>query len=220
MKTILVASRDEKRGRHIKYCLLGYGYQILNMTQEQLFEKNDLDLDMLFLDIEDVKDLQYIKHLKQEYSCGIIVLIDSNHCDRIVAVMNSAADDYILKPLRENELIAKVKYHMEKSEENTVGNNQSGLIFNEDDKTILIRGEKIQFTNNEFRLCKLLVQNCLTTVSKESIYDSMYAFDTDTQIRTVTEYIYSVRRKFKMVDIDPIKTIWGIGYRWIYEEAN
>lgn len=220
MKTILVACQDDKRGREIRFRLLGCGYKIQNMTQEELFNESNLTTDLLLLDIEDMKDLEYIEHLRKQYACGVIVLIDSCHCDRIIAVMHSAADDYILKPLRENELIAKVKYYTEKDSENAMETNQSGVVFNEDDKTILIRGEKIQFTNNEFRLCKLLVQNYLTTVSKESIYDSMYAMDTDTQIRTVTEYIYSVRRKFKMVNIDPIKTIWGIGYRWIYEEAN
>ncbi len=220
MKTILVVCQDEKRGRHIRYRLLGCGYRILNMTPEELFRKSDLAMDMLLLDVEDMEDLQYLEQLRNKYSCGMIVLIDSCHWDRIVAVMHSAADDYILMPLRENELIAKVKYHIEKTAQKEEENNQAGLIFNNEDKTILIKGKKIQFTNNEFRLCKLLVQNYLTTVSKESIYDSMYAWDTDTQIRTVTEYIYSVRRKFKKVNIDPIKTIWGIGYRWIYEEAN
>ncbi len=220
MQTILVASQDENRGRHIKYRLLGYGYRILSMKQEELFGKSNMTIDLLILDVEDVGNLQYVKQLKEKYACKIIVLIDSGYSDWIVEAMYSAADDYVLKPLRENELVAKVKYHMDTKRSTTIEDNQSGLVFNEADKTISIKGEKIQFTNNEFRLCKLLAQNYLNTISKESIYDSIYAFDTDTQIRTITEYIYSVRRKFKMFDIDPIKTIWGIGYRWIYEEAN
>ena len=220
MKTISVVSQDDKRGRHIKYRLLGYGYTILNMTEEELFDKKDKAIDMLIFDVENIDKLHYIEHLKNKYSCGIIILIESSHSEGIIEAMHSAADDYVLKPLRENELVAKVKYHMDKNQEKTVGDNKTGIVFNDDDKTIIIRGEKIQFTKNEFRLCKLLAQNCLTTVTKESIYDSIYAFDTDTQIRTITEYIYSVRRKFRTVNIDPIKTIWGIGYRWTYQEAN
>ncbi len=220
MKTISVVCQDDKRGRHIKYRLLGYGYTILNMTQEELFDKRDKTIDLLIFDMEDFDNLHYIEQLKNQYSCGVIILIDSSHSDGIIEAMHSAADDYVLKPLRENELIAKVKYYMDKTMEKSLEGNKSGVIFNDADKTIIIRGEKIQFTKNEFRLCKLLAQNSLTTVSKESIYDNIYTFDTDTQIRTVTEYIYSVRRKFKIVNIDPIKTIWGIGYRWTYQEAN
>jgi len=41
--------------------------------------------------------------------------------------------------------------------------------------------------------------------------------DADTQLRTITEYIYSVRKKFKEIEINPIKTIWGMGYKWAYE---
>lgn len=71
-------------------------------------------------------------------------------------------------------------------------------------------------TKNEYRIFKTLAKNSELTFSKDHIYD----LDKDTQIKTITEYIYSIRKKCKEVAVNPIKTIWGIGYRWNYEECS
>lgn len=38
--------------------------------------------------------------------------------------------------------------------------------------------------------------------------------NSDAQLRSITEYIYQIRQKFKIHQIDPIKTVWGGGYKW------
>ena len=42
----------------------------------------------------------------------------------------------------------------------------------------------------------------------------LYPVDSDAQLRSITEYIYQIRQKFKIHQIDPIKTVWGGGYKW------
>ncbi|MBO5320614.1 MAG: helix-turn-helix domain-containing protein [Ruminococcus sp.] len=47
----------------------------------------------------------------------------------------------------------------------------------------------------------------------EELYDFLYPIETDTQIRSVSEYIYQLRKKCRPFRINPIDTIYGIGYR-------
>ena len=48
----------------------------------------------------------------------------------------------------------------------------------------------------------------------QPLYEYLYDLDANAQLRTITEFIYSIRKKFKILGLDPIKTIWGIGYKW------
>ena len=50
--------------------------------------------------------------------------------------------------------------------------------------------------------------------SIEELYNYLYPVDSDAQLRSITEYIYQIRQKFKIHQIDPIKTVWGGGYKW------
>lgn len=52
------------------------------------------------------------------------------------------------------------------------------------------------------------------TAIKHELYEYLYDLDANAQLRTITEFIYSIRKKFKILGLDPIKTIWGIGYKW------
>lgn len=81
-------------------------------------------------------------------------------------------------------------------------------------QTIKLDNGEILLTKNEFRICKILVQNSGKIFSKDELYEYLYDLDANAQLRTITEFIYSIRKKFKTLGLDPIKTIWGIGYKW------
>lgn len=90
----------------------------------------------------------------------------------------------------------------------------NGLVFNQDSNSIKLDNGEILLTKNEFRICKILVQNSGKIFSKDELYEYLYDLDANAQLRTITEFIYSIRKKFKTLGLDPIKTIWGIGYKW------
>lgn len=65
-------------------------------------------------------------------------------------------------------------------------------------------------TKNEYRICKTLAKNSELTFSKDHIYENIYDLDKDTQIKTISEYIYSIRKKCKEVAVNPIKQYGGL----------
>ncbi len=74
--------------------------------------------------------------------------------------------------------------------------------------------KKIELTNKEFQLVKLLAENSNKIFSQDEIYDKIYSIDSDALQRGVSEFIYQIRKKFKEVNINPIKTVRGMGYKW------
>ena len=69
-------------------------------------------------------------------------------------------------------------------------------------------------TKREFDLLLPFSKNENRIFSIEELYNYLYPVDSDAQLRSITEYIYQIRQKFKIHQIDPIKTVWGGGYKW------
>ena len=78
--------------------------------------------------------------------------------------------------------------------------------------------EKLELTNKEFALVYLLASNPNKIFSQEEIYDRIYNLDSDSLQRGISEFVYQIRKKFKDVNINPIKTVRGIGYKWEIKE--
>ena len=213
MQNILVIGTSDVFKRMIKFAL--HDCSVDFTDYDECFKEYDKTFNMVILDFMECCDYQYIDYFKTKYACKVIIMINPHRSEDILNAMKSKADDYLINPLREKELMAKVMYHLDILK--NIGDHEKDYVFDENNKMVLIEGKKIQLTKNEFKLCRLLEQNHKVAMSKETIYDILYALDADTQIRTITEYIYSIRKKFKCANIDPIKTIWGIGYKWIYE---
>ncbi len=215
MVNILVVDEDRTCRHNIKYRLCDEGYSVtlseyIDTTKEY---KNKYDL--ILLENRDDLDLYYIEDLKNQFQCSVIMMAKAARVEEVVHCMKSGADDFVLKPIRDIELVAKVKVQIGLSQNKEQKDEILGFLFDNSEHTVMVENHTIHLTKNEYRLCKLLAQNHSATITKERLYESIYEWDTETQIRTITEYIYSLRRKFKEIDIDPIKTIWGMGYRWV-----
>ena len=158
---------------------------------------------------------EILKQIKYIISCPVIFLSAKSGEDSKVRGLMEGADDYITKPFSKKELIARINVALRRNlaiKENKV--TIDDLTFDLNSNSILFDNGMVTLTKNEFRICKVLVQNKGKTFSKDTLYNYLYDLDADTQLRTITEYIYSIRKKFKQFGKDPIKTLWGIGYRW------
>lgn len=69
-------------------------------------------------------------------------------------------------------------------------------------------------TKKEYELVELLAQHPQKVFSIQEIYETIYDMDSDSLFRGVSEFIYQIRKKLKAYDVNPIKTIRGIGYQW------
>ncbi len=219
MKKVLVIDDDNKILELIDEILTleGFEVDIVTFIEEintDFFGKYDLiilDIMLPFLD-----GYEILERIKNIVICPIIFLSAKSSEDDKVKGLLSGADDYITKPFGLKELVARVKVALRKNS-NEFDNGKISideLIFDINSNSISKDSNTVTFTNNEFKICRILIQNKGKIFSKDMLYEYLYDVDSDTQIRTITEFIYSIRKKLNELGIDPIKTIWGIGYKW------
>ncbi len=219
MKKVLVIDDDDKILELIEEILTLEGFEVHTRT---FIEEINLDLfgkyDLIILDImlPYFDGYEILESIKNIVICPIIfVSAKSSEDDKVKGLM-SGADDYITKPFGLKELVARVKVALRKNK-NELDDGKiviDDLVFDINSNSISKDSSVINMTNNEFKICRILIQNKGKIFSKNMLYEYLYDMDSETQLRTITEFIYSIRKKFNEVGLDPIKTIWGIGYKW------
>ena len=125
------------------------------------------------------------------------------------------ADDYITKPFRIAELRARVNAHLRREERE----HHSALTFDKMKfdlaaKELWAAGTQVPLTKSEYLICEYLARNKGQVFTKEQIYEAVFGFDGDSDDSTISTHIKNIRGKLNKFGIQPITTVWGIGYKW------
>lgn len=128
----------------------------------------------------------------------------------------SGGDDYITKPFSVKELRARVNAHLRREHrEKRVRLADGPVSCDLVSRTFFVNDAPVPLTASEFELCLLLLKHKGQVFSKEDIYVTVYGYDAEGDSRfTITERVKQIRQKFKQQEINPIQTVWGIGYKW------
>ncbi|WP_110953533.1 response regulator transcription factor [Anaerosinus massiliensis] len=138
--------------------------------------------------------------------------------------LGTGADDYIVKPFSPNELVARVKAHLNRYKRLTKIKNSTGIkdkiiigalrIFPEDLR-VYIGKKEIKLPNKEFELLYYLASNPNKVFSKEFLFDELWGMEAIGDVSTVTVHIKRLREKIEKDTSNPeyIETVWGSGYR-------
>lgn len=79
---------------------------------------------------------------------------------------------------------------------------------------MLIDGQEIPLTKSEYEICAFLAQHRGQVFSKEQILEQVFGFDSESSDNTIITHIKNIRTKLAAYECIPIKTVWGIGYKW------
>ena len=79
---------------------------------------------------------------------------------------------------------------------------------------MMIDDNQITFTKAEYEICEFLAKHRGQVFSKEQILENVFGFDNESNDNTITTHIKNIRTKLSDYDYMPIKTVWGIGYKW------
>lgn len=72
----------------------------------------------------------------------------------------------------------------------------------------------ISLTKSEYLICEYLARNKGQVFSREQIYEAVFGFDGESDNSTVATHIKNIRAKLCDYNVQPITTVWGIGYKW------
>lgn len=216
---ILAIDDDEKILRLIANTLKANNFHV--ETRKNIEEINICDFtgfDLIILDVMmPISGLEICRSIRPQIATPILFLTAKDFEEDLLKGIQAGADDYITKPFSIKELIARIQMHLRREERSHNASKEemdSNITFYRDSQEVYYQSKRISLTKREFDLLYLLAKNENRIFSIEELYNYLYPIDSDAQLRSITEYIYQIRQKFKIHQIDPIKTVWGGGYKW------
>ncbi|MGL4662389.1 MAG: response regulator transcription factor [Culicoidibacterales bacterium] len=226
MYKILVIDDDEEILKLIKTILEMKNYEVSVrqeiMTPINIDEFKGYDLILLDVMLPYVNGKQVCKYIRHAIKEPIIFVSAKDTEDDIIEGLKLGGDDYITKPFSVKQLTAKVEAHLKRDERMKQANEVFKEVIREllpitfylQEKEIFVKGVQIHLTRREYDILELLSSQPKKIFSKEDIYEHVYDDEADTLYRSISEYVYQIRNKFAPLNINPIKTVRGLGYKW------
>lgn len=218
MSNILVIDDEEMILQLIKNGLQKDGHTVSvysSTMQVSLDILSHYDLIILDVMMPDIDGFSYCKKIRDLIDCPLLFLTAKTMENDITYGLGLGADDYLTKPFRIAELRARVNAHLRRENRerhNTLNFDRIKIDLSE--KEIRIDNQTIVFTKSEYLICEYLARNKGQVFSKEQIYEAVFGFDGESDNSTISTHIKNIRAKFAKVNIQPIVTVWGIGYKW------
>ncbi len=129
--------------------------------------------------------------------------------------LNGGADDYLIKPFQEEELVARVNALVRRAERPSQDVLRVGkLVVDITARTATFDGKVLDLGNTEFRVLEFLVRNAGMTFSRAQLLERVWNYDFEGSSNIVDVYVSQLRKKLKAFGgADVIKTVWGVGYK-------
>lgn len=198
------------------------GHVVSCYTSADAVEVNQLKYyDLLLLDImmPGTDGVTFCKNIRDAVDCPIIILTAKALEEDITGGLFAGADDYLIKPFRIAELRARINAHLRREKrEHRHALCFDGIEIDLDAKTIRVAGQEIFFTKSEYLICEYLARNRGQVFSREQIYEAVFDVFGESDNTTISTHIMNIRAKFNKYQMQPIQTVWGIGYKWKREE--
>ena len=162
-----------------------------------------------------IDGFSFCKSIRDFIDCPILFLTAKTMENDITLGLGLGADDYLTKPFRIAELRARINAHLrrEKREKHRTLNLDK-IRIDLSAKAISVDSKPIAFTKSEYLICEYLASNKGQVFSKEQIYEATFSFYGESDSSTISTHIKNIRAKFEKMGVQPISTVWGIGYKW------
>ena len=219
---ILVADDDRQIREIVSLLLSSEGYTVLTAEdglQAAKLASGEIDLYILDVNMPGQSGLLAASQIRQRFETPIVFLTAySSESDKVMG-FSVGADDYIVKPFSNAELLMRIRAILRRSAGYAapqVQKNQlpiGDLLLDLDSQTAIKDGESIPLTYTEFQILALLAQNRKKIFSLDHIYQSIWN-DNAVGNDAIMVHIKNIRKKLGDNSRNPayIKTAWGKGY--------
>lgn len=170
---------------------------------------NNYDLILLDVTLPDLNGFDLCKEIKSNYQVPVIFLTAKDEEEDIVLGFDLGCDDYVTKPFKTRELIARIKRIINKDNKYLVCQNIKIAL---ESRKVYVDDTLIELTALEYKILLLLFMNMNKVVTRQYILTNIWDYsDNFVNDNTLTVYIKRIRTKLHNDNL--IKTIKGIGYR-------
>ena len=218
MANILVVDDDKAILDLIENILSKSNHFVKKIDKPEKVLSEDLSFyNLIILDImmPEIDGFQLCSKIRTQVDSPILFLTARSDEADIIRGLGLGADDYLTKPFGVQELRARVDAHIRREErEKTNYINIGDVKFLPSSKECFVLDNRVSLTKSEYEISEYLALNRGQVFSKGQIFESVFGFERESNLSIIAEHIKNIRAKFIQFGIEPIKTVWGVGYKW------
>lgn len=222
---ILVADDNPETRELIGLVLKDAGMEVIfaENGSELLVRWRSNQVDLIILDVMmPVMDgFEACRRIRRVSDIPIIFLTARDQEREVVNGFEIGADDYIVKPFRPAEFVARIQAILNRLERQRADSGRrlffDNLVLDLDARKVVARGKTIEVTPLEFQLLQYLMQNIGVVISKENLLQNVWGYaEAAGDMNLIEAAIRRLRRKLELDPSEPeyIHTVWGAGYRF------
>ncbi|MGL5352227.1 MAG: response regulator transcription factor [Clostridium sp.] len=225
---ILVVEDEKEIAGAIEAFLVNQGYKVFKAYDGieglEVLDRENIHLAIVDVMMPRMDGINFTMKLRANYDFPVIFLsAKSEEIDKIMG-LNIGADDYVTKPFKPMELLARVNSQLRRYtkfisllNKNTEVSNSyiaGGLELNVDTKEVSVDGKSVKITPREYKILELLIKNQGRVFSADEIYERVWneiAINSD----TIMVHVRNIREKIEVNPKNPkyLKVVWGVGYK-------
>ena len=213
---VLLVEDDDGVANALADSLGAHGHQPARVRrgEDALLAHRDADLALLDLGLPDLDGLEVLRKLRAVSSVPVIVLTARGDERSVVRGLRLGADDYLVKPVRLSELLARIEAVTRRAAATrpapqvvVVGDIEVDL----DARRVVVGGAEIELTAKEFAVLAALARRAGTAVSRQQLMDEVWGDAYVAVSRSLDVHLTQLRAKLRRPDL--LTTIRGFGYR-------
>lgn len=201
-------SRVLQRDGHTVTCLS-------DPTQAPAKDLSRFDLIITDVMMPAMDGFELVRCIRDRVDCPILFLTAKTEEGDAVVGYGMGADDYIRKPCGAAELRAKVAAHLRREKREKHRSLDFGRVrVDLAAKEVSIDGQRVCLTPTEYALCEHMARRPGQVFTKEALLEEVSGWDSIASVETITAHVYNIRMKLKDRGVNPVQTVWGMGYKW------
>lgn len=220
MKKIFLVEDDKAISKNLSLLLRSEEFTVHHAsTQTEAFSMltaHKFDLALVDISLPDGNGFAVCTEIKETQNIPVLFLTASGDEASVVTGLNIGADDYIIKPFRPRELVARIKAALRKTDHAPTIFEQNGLTVDRMRGLVKKNGEEIFLSALEYRLLLTFILNPGNILTRDRLLDELWdAAGEFVNNNTLTVYIKRLRSKIEDDPAHPqiILTVHGAGYR-------
>jgi DNA-binding response OmpR family regulator len=219
MTTILLVEDEERLARFIELELSSEGYQLRvahdGFTGLTMAREAPPDLVILDWMMPGMTGLEVCRRLRATGSkVPVILLTAKDEVSDRVAGLDAGADDYVVKPFSIEELLARIRAHLRRNQEENPDLLQfDDLTLNRRSREVFRNGRPIELTAKEFELLDYLISHPRQVITRDQILEKVWGYDFMGDSNIIEVYVRYLRLKLEeQGERRLIQTVRGVGY--------
>lgn len=212
---LLLVEDDELLGDAVKTGLTQFGYIVDWLKDGEsaraALKVESFELIILDLGLPKLSGLSLLQSMRQDGNATpVIILTARESVESRVKGLDSGADDYIVKPFDLNELSARVRALVRRSQGRAdTAMQYRNITLDPAAHSVMLDDVLLNVPRREFALLQKLLENQGHVLSREQLMQSIYGWDEDVDSNALEVHIHNLRKK---LNANYIRTIRGIGY--------